>query len=218
MKKYENGMSTKKIILHASRQLFLEKGFHETSSEDICRAAHVNRSAIHYHFKDKENLRYEIIWELLTDCRAIAAKYCDDPRLQATTAIYLTWCQAALNPKIRRFHVDYARDYPVYIPNQPLPTYYRLLYHYIFEELWPMERISDLGFSAIYGHLMSIMQLADTHPERYTGRELFLHGMKACFQSWEIPEEQGRLFWRKMLDCIDALPPSVMDNLKAPLP
>lgn len=213
MGKYENGLSTRKIILDVSKKLFLEKGFHETSTEDICRAAHVNRSAIHYHFKDKENLRYEIIWELLMGYRATAAKYCPDSSLEFTAAIYLSWCHVIKNPSIRKFHTDYSKDYPVYIPNQPLPTYYRLLYFHIFEEIWPMEKISSLSFSAIYGHLMSMMQLADNQPGQYTGKELFMHGMKACLQAWNLPEDIAKDYWSKMIRCINLLPENILDEL-----
>lgn len=78
MGKYENGNFTRKTILDISKKLFLEKGFHETSNEDICRAAHVNRSAIRYHFRDKENLRYEVLWQIFMEYRAIASRYCQE--------------------------------------------------------------------------------------------------------------------------------------------
>ena len=213
MGKYENGMSTKKIILTASRRLFLEKGFHETSSEDICRAAHVNRTAIHYHFKDKENLRYEILWEFFMEYKSIAAGYCPEEDLQLTLALYLSWCHIANSPVFRKFYVDYSKDYPIYIPQQPLPTYYRILYRHMFESIWPMENISSLNFSAIYGHLMSVSQLVDTQPERYHGRELFLHGMKACLQSWEIPPEKATHFWKRMITYMDVLPDTIIEEL-----
>lgn len=214
MGKYENGNFTRKTILDISKKLFLEKGFHETSNEDICRAAHVNRSAIRYHFRDKENLRYEVLWQIFMEYRAIASRYCQEEGLQMTTAIYLSWCHVIKDAKVRRFHVDYSRDYPVYIPNKTLPSYYRLLYQHTLGEIWPMDKLSSLSFSSIYGHLMGQMQLVDSQPEQYSGKELFLHGMKVCLIGWDIPEEKGKEFWQKMVDAIEKVPETALEEFK----
>lgn len=214
MGKYENGVSTRKMILDAAGQLFLEKGFHETGNEDICRAAHVNRSAIHYHFSDKENLRYEVLWELFKKYRETVSQYCCDSRFQVTSAIYLSWCYAVEDERIRRFYADYSRDYPVYVRGQNLSEYYRMLYQYTLGEIWSLDQITSLNFSAIYGHLMGQMRLAASQPDQYSGKELFLHGMKACLQTWDIPEEKGRAFWKEMVENIEKIPEEI---IKKPL-
>lgn len=210
---YENGISTRKIILQVSRQLFLEHGFHQTGTDDICRAAHVNRSTIRYHFGHKENLRYEMLWEMFREYRETASQYCGIPEFQLTSAIYLSWCHTVKDPKVRKFHQDYSRDYPVYIPNKPLPTYYRLLYQYIFSNIWPLENVGKLDFSAIYGHLMGQMQLVGSQPEHFSGKELFLHGMKTCILAWNLPEEKRDAFWNGMVEAAEKIPDSVIENL-----
>ncbi|MCD7820234.1 MAG: TetR/AcrR family transcriptional regulator [Lachnospiraceae bacterium] len=209
MGKYENGLSTRRIILDAGRQVFLDKGFHQTSSDDICRAAHVNRSAIYYHFKDKENLRYEILWEFIREYRAIVEPYSAKLEIQLALSACLSWVHSIKDAKIRRFHVDYAHDYPVYIPNQPLPTYYRLLYSNIFGKIWPVEKISALSFSSIYGHIVSVMLLADSEPENFTGKELFLHNMETGMKSWGIPEEKSRDFWMELKEGLEQIPDTI---------
>ena len=73
---YKNGASTRQVILQSCRKLFYDKGYHETSYDDICNAAHVNRGSIYYHFKEKENIRYEVLWGMHKECQDIAAKYC----------------------------------------------------------------------------------------------------------------------------------------------
>ena len=74
-KKYETGIETRKLILAECRKLFLDNGFHETSYNDICKAAHVNRGSIYYHFKQKDMIRYEILWEIYTDNKRTAEQY-----------------------------------------------------------------------------------------------------------------------------------------------
>lgn len=50
---YESGAETKKKILEAAIQLFMEKGYNGTTYADICAAADVNQGSIYYHFKKK---------------------------------------------------------------------------------------------------------------------------------------------------------------------
>jgi AcrR family transcriptional regulator len=56
-------LSTEKRILNESIRLFLEKGYHGTSIEDITRAAHLTKGALYWHFKSKEDLLKRIIEE-----------------------------------------------------------------------------------------------------------------------------------------------------------
>ena len=88
-KKYETGIETRKLILAECRKLFLDKGFHETSYNDICKAAHVNRGSIYYHFKQKDMIRYEILWEIYTDNKRFAEQYTSVSSHQYVFALYL---------------------------------------------------------------------------------------------------------------------------------
>ena len=75
MGSYENGANTRQAIVQACKRLFYEKGFHDTSYGDICRAAHVNRGTVYYHFDSKETMRYEVQWEYTTDNKHVVEKY-----------------------------------------------------------------------------------------------------------------------------------------------
>jgi len=52
-------------ILNQAMRLFLEKGYHGTSIDDITRAAGLSKGALYWHYKGKENLLKRIIqkWE-----------------------------------------------------------------------------------------------------------------------------------------------------------
>ena len=51
----------RKIISDAAAKLFVEKGFENTSTRDIARAAGISSSAIYYYFDSKEELLYQIV-------------------------------------------------------------------------------------------------------------------------------------------------------------
>ena len=50
-------------ILHQAMRIFLEKGYHGTSIDDITQAAGLTKGALYWHFKSKENLLKRIIEE-----------------------------------------------------------------------------------------------------------------------------------------------------------
>ena len=64
------GETTRERILNAACELFAEKGFSGTTTQDICTHADANIAAVNYHFRSKENL-YREVWEHL---HALAAE------------------------------------------------------------------------------------------------------------------------------------------------
>ncbi|MCK5805974.1 MAG: TetR/AcrR family transcriptional regulator [Lentisphaeria bacterium] len=55
------GATTRERILEAACELFSEKGFVSTTTQDICGLAQANIAGVNYHFRSKENL-YREAW------------------------------------------------------------------------------------------------------------------------------------------------------------
>lgn len=53
--------TTRERILVAASDVFVEKGFDNTTVRDICTAADANVAAVNYHFGDKQKLYFEVL-------------------------------------------------------------------------------------------------------------------------------------------------------------
>jgi AcrR family transcriptional regulator len=53
------------IIREAATRLFAEKGFENTTTRDIARAAKISNAALYYYFDNKEELLYQILEETM---------------------------------------------------------------------------------------------------------------------------------------------------------
>ena len=74
MGRYSVGVETKNKILQEAKLLFYEKGFEETSFQDISLKAEVNKGLITYYFKNKKNIAKEIYFEFTRNQQ----KACDE--------------------------------------------------------------------------------------------------------------------------------------------
>lgn len=61
--KNEQTGNTEERILKQAMRLFLEKGYHGTSIDDITQAAGITKGALYWHFKGKEDLLRKIVEE-----------------------------------------------------------------------------------------------------------------------------------------------------------
>ncbi len=64
MKKAEQSESTRTALLQAARELFTERGYADTVTEDIAQRAGVTRGALYYQFRDKPGLFRAVLEDL----------------------------------------------------------------------------------------------------------------------------------------------------------
>lgn len=93
MKKYKTGRETKENIMEAARELFYEKGYKNTTYNDICEKANVNTGTFHYHFQTKRKVAGIIYNNFMFNIKEetgklISSKYEND--LKLCTALEIT--------------------------------------------------------------------------------------------------------------------------------
>lgn len=198
MSAYENGCSTRKTILDTCFRLFLEKGFHETSYEDICREAHVNRGSIYYHFKEKDNIRYEVQWELMIRNRAYVESCCPGTPHGFTLALYLLWVLYLEDPHVRKFFLEYYHDQPTYSPNSELGRFFYIATEQMYSKLLHVEKIDHFSMAAVYGHIHAVLHLASETPEQYDAKAMERHCVYVGTSIWGIPKETIDPLWAEV--------------------
>jgi AcrR family transcriptional regulator len=52
----QESSSTKERLLQVAKELFVQKGFHGTSTREITQRARTNLSSLYFHWQSKENL------------------------------------------------------------------------------------------------------------------------------------------------------------------
>jgi AcrR family transcriptional regulator len=70
----EHTESTRQAVFEAARELFTERGYAQTSTEEIVRRARVTRGSLYYHFTDKRDLFRAVADDLNTKLTAAIAE------------------------------------------------------------------------------------------------------------------------------------------------
>ena len=101
----ERAESTRNALVEAARQLFVQRGYHATSTEDIVGLADVGtRGALYHHFADKRALFVAVFEAVEEDlvAAAAAAMTGDAPPLETLRQGLLGFLDASLNPEVQR--------------------------------------------------------------------------------------------------------------------
>jgi AcrR family transcriptional regulator len=102
----ERTEATRRALLDAARELFAEKGFADTGTEEIVRAAGVTRGALYHHFRDKTDLLHALVEELESETTSKVMEAAARAGPLGTWEHLLAGCEAfldeCLDPAVRR--------------------------------------------------------------------------------------------------------------------
>ena len=90
---------TRKKLMRSALRLFVEKGYHRTTTDQISRAAGVSAGALYVHFRSKEDLALTLFKQLTEDAaegvpEAVDGARNTEERIRALTAHLFEWCEA----------------------------------------------------------------------------------------------------------------------------
>ena len=180
--------TTKEEILDVSMRLFYEKGYHQTSFQDISREAHVYRGTIYYYYKEKSMLRQDALVEHFRRCFRLAEEYCKDERYAPFLAHYIQWYKFLHDPKLRRFIVDYFEDEPVYQGEKGLSHCYTLVSRLAYRPFFIQENIPALAFASAYGYVGGLIRLINSDPSAYTAENIFYECLSSLVKLWGLDD------------------------------
>jgi len=213
MGSYENGTNTRQTILQVCKQLFYEKGFHETSYSDIYTLAHINRGTLYYHFKSKEEMRYEVKWEYLIHNKRIAEKYCPEKRYQYIIAMGMYWLQITNDENIRRFMLQCCADFPVYTGKRDMTYFYHTIYDAMWGDFWEKKKIPQLSYASVYGYIMSCIRMICEHPQNYDPLEMYEHCVKTSVTIWGVPQDLTDEIWENVTHYMAQIPKEYVNTM-----
>ncbi len=109
MRKAEQSAFTRKVLLQVARELFTERGYAHTTTQEIVERAGVTRGALYYHFHDKidifravfEDLSLSVVAQVASAVQAAQGEQGDlwDQFVRVATAAYL---DISLDPAVQR--------------------------------------------------------------------------------------------------------------------
>ena len=100
----ERAESTRNALMTAARRLFVERGYHDTSTEEIVALAGVGtRGALYHHFADKKAL-FTAVLEAVEEDLVVAAgaSVTEAPPLEMLRDGLLGFLDASLTPEVQR--------------------------------------------------------------------------------------------------------------------
>ncbi len=105
-------------IKAAALRLFSEKGFHSTSTRDICEEAGVSKGTLYWHWKSKEEIAFDLVSKMLGRFLTVIEAMRDE--------------SAPVEEKLKRLSVAIAELYYEETPYLRLLWKFRADRHYIF--------------------------------------------------------------------------------------
>ena len=177
MSKDEQSQITKRALLDIAKELFTERGYAHTSTEEVVRRAKVTRGALYYHYRDKAAL-FEAVFDEVRLGYLQAVK----ERVQAAEGdlwqrFIVTGCQAFIesvaDPSVQRIvYIDgpAVLDWPIEQRRAPGLIFLRNVFEQLmsegFIERRPLEPLIRLIWVTFFEAAIYISQVGDNATAR----------------------------------------------------
>lgn len=212
MVRYGNGNYTRDIIIKACRKLFYEKGYSDTTYDDICREAHVNRGSIYYHFKLKENIQQIIAYEVFNKCCEEAFAYCNIAEYNFVLGTAIYWYKFKEDPCFRNIFVDafsLVSKFDATQKNWSANTLVCFGDIEFYGEMTRTDILRELVLDGIGGRMAAYV---DQNPDSFTFEELTKYELTATAKLHDIPSEVIEETWRDIARYIRKIPFETLDT------
>jgi len=102
----ERSRRTRRLLLDVGRELFAEKGYAHTSTEEILQRTGCARGAIYYHFQNKPGFFAAVFEDVRADCMAHLERVIEEADGDLWQRLVVTGCRAFVDslsePTVRR--------------------------------------------------------------------------------------------------------------------
>lgn len=216
---YINGADTREAILRASRQLFYDRGYDETTYEDIARVAHVNKGSIYYHFKAKEALRACIAHEGAAKNRqTVQAIFGSTPYLDyLDLSVY--FYKLSADAHYRRFYTG-----AYYADRVPTSCDTRALFHTL-SQLYPTQPWDYDQFLTTHAEALLLYPTLEqtvlfltiaAAPDAYTHKEATRAFCALVARLFAIPDSAFVACWQRTLHLMPNIPYDTLSTKLGP--
>jgi len=127
-------------LIDAAGRLFAEKGYSETSIDDICEEVSVTHGLFYYYFDSKEDVVEAITTRLMEDITETLEEITNDPILSAQEKFMKLWMQSLQEKKEKSYLTS------VLMGDTPISIFVNQVYHDAVEAMVPyLKEIVEQG-------------------------------------------------------------------------
>ncbi len=206
MGKYENGESTRQLILDTAAKLFYEKGFDETSMDEICALAHLRRSSVYYHFRSKDAILQQVLKSLTLANQKKAEAYCDVPEYWYALAFAIIWEQFLHDEKIRRMLLQWTYVDPLFASSDSYWDVHLLCYQPFSKRKLNPDEVREINAASAYALIVNALRLAAERYDTYTTEEMLCHCVTSLGRIYHLDDEVVNNTWTDILRYVQKIP------------
>ena len=147
----EQSSASRMAVIAAAVELFAERGFDQTSVDQIAKAAGVSRSTFFRQFGGKEDVIFADHEALLEQLRAFLSKPHENPWQAVCEASVIAFRHFARDPELARRRYTVVRQVPA-LRNREIVAvfrYERLFDEYLRDALPGLDPVDAVGFAAL---------------------------------------------------------------------